>query len=46
VWWKREPPPELRRIVTLLEEFGPYLMSISARLDEIAELLREDDERD
>jgi hypothetical protein len=45
VWWKaRESPKELPEIVVVLHEYGTYLMSIDARLEEIVSLLGGDDD--
>jgi hypothetical protein len=45
VWWKaRESPAELVEIVVSLREYGTYLMSIDARLEEIVALLGGEDD--
>jgi hypothetical protein len=44
VWRRREPPTEPEELVGLVRDLGRLLMSIDARLEEIVELLREDDD--
>jgi hypothetical protein len=45
VWWKRrDSADELGEIVALLLDYGTYLMSIDAKLEEIVALLGGDDD--
>jgi hypothetical protein len=46
VWRKREAPAELETLLKALDGLGSILMSIDARLAEVVELLREDDDED
>jgi hypothetical protein len=45
VWWKaRESPKELGEIVDVLLDYGTYLMSINAKLEELVALLGGEDD--
>jgi hypothetical protein len=44
VWQRRKPANEAAELVVLVRDLGTLLMSIDARLEEIVELLREDDD--
>jgi hypothetical protein len=42
MWWRRRPRSQLDEVVGLLQSLGTMLMSIDARLEEIANLLRDE----
>jgi len=44
MWWKREAPAELIQLRDDVRGIGKLVMAIDARLEEIVELLRGDDE--
>jgi hypothetical protein len=46
VWWRREPtsPEGLNELIALVRDIGGMLMGIDAKLEEIVELLRGDDD--